>query len=668
MIAASSAAVFSDWFFRLYQHTPIDLSKLTKTAQPTVVYDTTGAKYMKIGPTLTDLQYHQIPKNLQNAIVATEDNNYWNGSSVDVRSIFRSFLVDLLHRSADQGASTIQDQLAKMVYLNDDKTISYKLKQIILGIKINRAFTKQEILTMYLNKVFLGENSDGVDQAAMRYFGVNLKVPSETLTLDQAALLAGLPQAPTEYDPLAHPQAALERRNQVLLNMVKYGYISTQVATIAEKAPLGVKYHAFPDESWDKYPLFTNFLFDYAARIGITSEQLLHGGLKIYTTINPRVQKAVDTIFWSKNYDHDFPGQPSGTVVQGAAVFLDPKTGGILGAAGSRKQGFTQLGLDRAYTNSSPGSSIKPIMEYAPAIQSGKWKPSSILDNSPQDFGGGYIPQNWDANAPAKVTLQYGLEWSQNVASVWLLDKIGIATGTSFAMKDGIALTKNDREHLGVAIGGMQYGVNPLEMAQAYEPFDDNGVQMKSHLITRVVNQSGKTVYQFHSSSKAIMKPTTATNMTRLMEDVVDYGTGTVAKVPGWGVAGKTGTVQYSPGLTGESNWVRNAWFDGYTPNIVGSVYIGYDKSSPQYHLTMSPLDPSANAAKIFKDIVQIAESGVKPEKFDVGPYPASQGVATAAYKKSQATHPTKRRRPRIKSLKRHTPPRGHKHPSHHRK
>lgn len=621
--------LMSGGFYALIEMTPMDLSKLTATTEPTVVYDKTGAVYMTIGETPTNLNYNQIPKNLQNAIVATEDHIFWTGSSIDFRSILRSLFVDISTGSASQGASTIEEQLAKIVYLNDNKTLSYKLKQMVMGVQLDRYFTKQEILTMYLNKLFLGENTVGVEQAAMRYFGVDLAKNPNSLTLDEAALLAGLPQAPTAYDPLVHPQAALTRRNEVLQNMVKYGYITHAQATAAESKPLGAKYHSIPEQSWDTHPLFANVLFDYAAKNGITPQQLLGGGLKVYTTIDPKVQRAVHAVFWSGNYDTDFPG-----AVQGAGVFLDPKTGGILGAAGTRRQGYVPFGANRIDSNSSPGSSIKPIMEYAPAITSGNWGPLSILDNQPQDFGGGYIPQNWEGpGGPSKVTLQYGLQWSQNIASVWLLKQIGLQTGIDFALNDGIQLTQQDRQQLGIAIGGMQYGVNPLEMAQAYEPFDNNGVQMKAHLIKKVVNQDGQIIYQFLPSSTVVMTQATATVMTSLMQDVVDFGTGTSAQVPGWGVAGKTGTVQYSAGLNSSaSNWIRDAWFDGYTPNIVGSIHIGYDVSSSEHHMTMYPLDPSANAAKVFGDIVRLAEEGDAPRQFSVGPYPPSQGTASSAY------------------------------------
>lgn len=625
-------ALFVAGFVALVQFTPFDAAKLQETANPTVVYDTNGKPFLTLSaPGMSNLPYQDMPQNLINAVVATEDHTFWQGSSIDVKGIFRAAFVDLWTHSLAQGGSTIQEQLAKIVYLNDKKTITRKINQVVLGVQISRHFTKQEILAMYLNRVFLGENSIGVEQAAMRYFGVDLQHHGK-LTLDQAALLAGLPQAPSAYDPLQHPKAALQRRNTVLQNMVKYGYITQQQADAAAKQPLGAKLHPLPGDAWDAHPLFTNFLFDYAAKQGITAEELLQGGLKVYTTVNPAVQKAIHTVFWNTNYNGDFPGPTTGTVVQGAAVFVDPKTGGIIGAAGSRKQGFARLGIDRVFSKSSPGSSIKPIMEYAPAIQSGKWGPTSILDNKPHNFGGGYAPQNWDPYAPPKVTLQYGLQWSQNVASVWLLQQIGIQTGADFAAHDGIQLTAKDREHLGIAIGGMTYGVSPMEMAQAYEPFDNNGVQMKAYLISKIVNQYGVTTYQHQLKTKTIMTSNTATVMTRLMQDVVDYGTGQAAQVPGWGVAGKTGTVQYNAGLTGPNgNWVKYGWFDGYTPSMVGSIYLGYDISSPQYHLTMYPHDPSGNAAQIFGDIVKLAVAGQSAQQFPVGPFPASQGTATAA-------------------------------------
>ncbi|WP_054967829.1 transglycosylase domain-containing protein [Alicyclobacillus ferrooxydans] len=622
VLLVCGAVVFS----RYIKSQTLNTAAFTDPPGQTVVYDGSGQVYMKIGTVPSNLTYSELPQNLVNAIVATEDHSFWNGSPLDIRALFRAALVDVTSGRASQGASTIPEQLAKILYLSDNRTVSYKVKEIEMGIELQRYLTKQQIVAMYLNKVYLGESTIGAEQAALRYFGVNIKQNPNKLTLSEAALLAGLPQAPTAYDPIVHPKAALERRNEVLQNMVKYGYISQTVASAAEKQPLGVTFHSISSDSWNTHPLFTNFLLDYAAKQGISEEQILRGGLSIYTTIDPRVQKAVHQVFWSTNYRGDFPGPTTGTVVQGSAVFVDPKTGGILGAAGSRKQGFTPLGMDRIYSNSSPGSSIKPIMEYAPAIQSGKWKPSSVLDNKPHNFGDGYTPQNWEGpSGPAKVTLQYGLQWSQNVASVWLLQQIGINTGANFAENDGIPITAKDREHLGIAIGGMQNGVNPLEMAQAYEGFDNHGTQIGAHLITRVVNQDGTVIYNYTPVVKQVMTQRTATTMTRLLQDVVDYGTGTSAKIPGVGVAGKTGTVQYSSGLTGYNNWVRNAWFDGYTPSLVGSVYIGYDNATPAYHLTMSPLDPSANAAMIFQSITSLAiQNGYPGGQFAVGPYPAS--------------------------------------------
>ncbi|WP_347401646.1 transglycosylase domain-containing protein [Alicyclobacillus mali (ex Roth et al. 2021)] len=617
-------------FYLAVRMTPFNASLLEESHQPTVVYAADGTKLLTLGSPNTDLTYNQIPKNIQDAIVATEDHTFWtNQTGIDIKSIFRALFVDVSSGSLAQGASTIPEQLAKMVYLTDQKTFGRKFKQIILGLQIERNFTKQEILAMYLNRIPMGESAVGIEQGALRYFGIDIKTEPNKLTLADAALLAGLPQAPSAYDPLVHPQAALERRNQVLQNMVHYGYITQAQADAAEKQPLGVSFHSFPGDGWNTQPLFTNFLLDYLNRHGIPPQEVMQGGLKIYTTIAPNVQNAIEEVFWSGKYDSDFPGPTTGTVVEGAAIFVDPKTGAILGAAGSRRQGYVPLGLDRVYQASSPGSSIKPIMDYAPALATGKWTYTSILDNTPQDFGGGYIPQNWDPNAPPKVTLQYGLEWSQNVASVWLLSQIGIDTGANFAKADGIPLTPKDYEHLGIAIGGLENGVTPMEMVAAYTPFDNNGIRSQPYLVTKIVNSQGGIIYHEGPQQTQVMTPQVALDMTRLMQDVVDYGTGQNAKLPGWGVAGKTGTVQYSAGLvSNHPNWVRDGWFDGYTPNLVGSIHIGYDVSTPEYHMTMSPVDPSANAAQIFHDIIALALANEAPQQFSVGPYPYITGTA----------------------------------------
>lgn len=617
-------------FYLAVRFLPFQASELEKVHEPTIVYAQDGSKLMSLGSQATDLTYAQIPKNLQNAIIATEDHTFWTNSGVDFRSVFRSVFVDTLSGSLQQGASTIPEQLAKMVYLTDQKTFTRKFEQIILGVQIERNFTKQEILAMYLNRIPLGEGSTGIEQGAERYFGIDLKKDPNKLTLAQAALLAGLPQAPTSYDPLQHKQAAMARRNQVLENMAHWGYITESTAKKAEKEPLGVSYHSSNSEDgWSTNPLLTNYLLDYLNRQNITPEEVEQGGLKIYTTISPAVQDAVNEVFWSGKYDSDFPGPTSGTVVQGAAVFVDPKTGAILGAAGSRKQGYTPLGLDRTYRASSPGSSIKPIMEYAPALESGKWSYTSILNNAPQDFGGGYEPSNWEVGGPSQVTLQYALEESQNIASVSLLQKIGIQTGADFAKKDGIPLTSSDYQHLGIAIGGLENGVTPMQMVAAYTPFANQGIRSQPYLVNKIVNAEGSVIYHESPSQTRVMSSQTATDMTRLMQDVVDYGTGQYAKLSNWGVAGKTGTVQYDSGLNGSHpNWIRDGWFDGYTPTIVGSIHIGYDNTDATNHMTMTPEDPSGNAAQIFHDIIALALQNEEPQQFAEGPYPYITGTA----------------------------------------
>ena len=628
LLIIAATVLFVIIFIAAVELTPFDASKLLRSNQPTVVYDRNGSVYMTIDSQGSDdLTYNQIPKNLRDAIVAIEDHNYWTGSSIDLKSLLRSAFVDLWTKSYAQGASTIEEQLAKIVYLTDEKTLSRKFQQIVLGVQIDRYFTKQQILAMYLNRVFLGENSVGVEQAAYRYFGIDLKKDPNALTLDQAALLAGLPQAPSEYDPIQHPAAALQRRNQVLEAMAKYGYITEAQAKAAEQQPIGkLVYHSLPGDAWDTHPLFTNFLFDYAERAGISTEELLQGGLKIYTTLDPAVQSAIDKVFWSTNYNNDFPGPTTGTVVQGAALFVDPKTGGILGGAGSRKEGFVYRGLDRIYSQQQPGSSIKPVLEYGAAIDSGQWGPNSILDNQPQDFGGGYVPQNDEPNAPPTITLKDALATSQNVASVWLLKQIGIDNGIAFAERLGIPFDNNDRQHLGIAIGNLDHGVNTMQMAYAYEAYANNGVQESLHLITKIENSSGQTIYSYQPVAKQAVSARTAQIMTQLLEGVVQYGTGTQAQVPGWDVAGKTGTVQYDPSLYGSHpDWIRDAWFDGYTPTMLGSIYIGYDNPDAEHHMTDIPYASSWYCARIFGDIVKLATAGQTPQHFNFTAVSSSQ-------------------------------------------
>jgi penicillin-binding protein 2A len=614
--------LFVGVFIALVELTPFDEAKLSATGLPTIVYAKDGTVLMRIQSEAGNLPYEKIPKNLQDAVVATEDHNFWDSSSIDLRGLLRAAFVDLWTGQLAQGGSTIQEQLAKIVFLNDQKTLTRKIQQIALGVQINRHYTKQEILAMYLNRVYLGEGCTGVEQAAKRYFNVDLARGGK-LTLAQAALLAGLPQAPSAYDPILHPQAALKRRNQVLENMAKYGYISEELAKKTEQEPLGVPKHPYPlpDDPWDTQPLLMNFLIDYAKKNGIaTEEEIMHGGLRIYTTIDPQVQAAVNKVFWEGAYDDSlFPPPIDGRPVDAAAIFIDPRTGGIAGAAGSRRVDYARLGYDRVYAQSSPGSSIKPLVVYAPAIETGKWGPDSILDNTPHDFGGGYIPYNDVPGRPARVTMAEALRESDNVAAVWLLQQIGVETGIQFAENAGIQFDPSDH-HLAVALGGMKYGVTPYEMAQAYSAFANRGIEMQAHLITRIVNQQGDTIYQYVPSSKRVMSEQTAAVMTELLMNVVNNGTGQYAQVPGWDVAGKTGTVQWSTGTDERSgaysNWVSRAWFDGYTPTLVGSVYLGYDEAhDPKLHLFWNQ-EPNHYAAAIFAKVVELGEAGRTPQHF----------------------------------------------------
>ncbi|WP_054970202.1 transglycosylase domain-containing protein [Alicyclobacillus ferrooxydans] len=634
LLFVAAVIVFTGVFFALVELTPFDAAKLTPSTSPTVIYDKNGHQYATIAaPGGSDLQYSNIPQDLQNALVATEDHNYWKGSSLDIKGIFRAAFVDLWSRQLAQGGSTIQEQLAKIVYLTDQKTFSRKFDQILLGVQINRYFSKQQILTMYLNRVYLGEGTTGVHQAAIKYFGVDLAKNPNSLTLAQAALLAGLPQAPSAYDPLQHPKAALIRRNQVLENMAKYGYITEAKAKATEKLPLGVSPHRLPGDIWSSHPLFAQFLMDYADKNGINYQTLAQGGLKVYTTIDPQVQSAIEQVM---EYGNHFAAPVNGEPVPAAAVFVDPSTGGILGAAGARDPSAAH-GLDRAYENAQPGSSIKPVLEYGAAVEEGLITPNSILDNQPHDFGGGYIPQNDAPNQPTAVTARYALAYSENVAAVSLMQKVGINNAIKFAEQNGIQFTAKDATHLGIAIGGMQNGVNAVQMAQAYEAFDNQGIQQQEHLVSRIVNAQGQEIYNFSPAAKRVMSAQTAATLTSMMQDVVGYGTGTGAQLPGWGVAGKTGTVQYDEGLTGSHpGWIRIAWFDGYTPNMVGSIYMGwnYDGSSPAYHMTGAP---SYQCSQIFGDIVRLAEQGQTPQTFQ-GPAPQLNTNDSAAVTNLQAS------------------------------
>lgn len=544
----------------------------------TKVYDSAGnviaelhAEQNRVPVTLNKMSNH-----LKNAVIATEDVRFYDHHGVDLKAILRAAMVNVSHHETSEGGSTITQQLVKNSFLTPKRTMKRKLQEAYMAINLERKYTKEEILELYLNKIYFGHGAYGVETAAQVYFG---KKASE-LNLGESAMLAGLPRNPGSYSPYINMQKAKERQAIVLDQMVKAGYISESDARIVKDEPL--KLVGLKNQETTKYLDFIDCVIEEAEnKFGLTANQIYKGGINIYTTLDPLKQNIADEIYAN---DNNFPaGQPD-QIIQSGMVLLDPHNGEIIAMVGGRKQSVLR-GHNRAIDPvGQPGSTFKPIAVYGPALEN-QVSPDTVLIDQPVSFttnGVTYSPKNSDYSYRGAITMRQAVAGSVNVYAVKMLNKIGVDKGYEFARKLGFKqLGKNDRG-LSLALGGTSQRVSPLQMATAFGAFDNKGVLVESHSIIKITDYKGKELYVDNAKRTQIMSETTAKVMTELLEGVVKYGTGTRARL-NRPAAGKTGTTELPfMGVSGN----QDTWFVGYTPELVAAVWVGYDKTDSTHYMT----------------------------------------------------------------------------------
>lgn len=573
--------------------------------------DTVTRIYDKDGKLATELQldkgrpvdYDRLKPYVKQAIIATEDRQFYEHNGISYRSILRAIYRDILSGSKAEGASTITQQLARNAFLDQDKTFTRKIKEIALAAQIERQYTKDDILEMYMNKVNFHPSALGIEAAAQIYFNHS----ATDLTLGEAAFLAGLPQAPSYY--YENLDEALKRRAIVLDNMVKEGYISQEEADKAKKEKVTTDYKK-RDPSNLKYPHYVEYVLHEAEqRYKIPREQVMRGGLQIYTHLDVDAQQAVEAQF--KNAANFPPNAPDNVRVESAMVLVDPKKGGIRALVGGRDPS-SFLNLNRAFQiKRQPGSAIKPLIAYGPAVDMDPktYNPSTLLnDKKGTSFGNPpYTPRDWDDHKQIprgdQVTMREAIKWSFNIPAVQVLNDIGIDKGKKFAEKAGIPFHKND-VGLGIAIGGFEEGVSPLNMADAYQAFDNKGQRIEAHAIQKIVTPSGNVLAQATIAPVKVMNESTAQTITSLLQVVVREGTGTKAAISGRQVAGKTGTTEYGDMLGAN----RDSWFVGYTPEMVAAVWMGFDNPDNQHVLRDSrQMTASSYPAQLFSRVMSQA-------------------------------------------------------------
>ncbi|QOY35541.1 transglycosylase domain-containing protein [Anaerobacillus isosaccharinicus] len=585
----------------------VDLSKLEEPLpKPTVIIDKNGDAASELSSSrFTSVPLSRIPDELIHAIIAVEDQRFFDHWGVDVRGIIRSAWRNFRAGSVVQGGSTITQQLAKNLFFTSERTYTRKFNEIVTAYRIERKYSKEAILELYLNQIYFGEGTWGIQDAAKVYFGKDV----QEIKLSEAALLAALPKAPTHYSPFQNEQKAKERRNLVLLLLYEQNYLTKEDYEKAVNEEIILRNFEL-DGLRGKYPGYVDYVIEEAIhKYGFNEEYLLTGGLHIFTQMDPVVQSAIEMTYTTNEL---FPNSTGDELVQSASVVIDPYTGGVRGLIGYRGS-HVYRGFNRAsQLKRQPGSAIKPLAVFAPALENG-YKRNSMLIDEKSDFNG-YSPKNFNDRYRGRVTLHEALVHSINVPAVALLHEMGVGVGVDFLQRSSIPLHRDDR-NLSIALGGFTEGVSPLDMAQAFSMFPNLGSMKKAHAITRITSSTGEILLEVVQEDVQVMKPENAYTMTQILSDVVQEGTGKNAAL-NRPTAGKTGTTQLpsTAAFQGVSG-VRDAWFVGYSPELVTAVWVGYDKVDPNYVMESSG---GNHPAKIFQAIMSNALQNIPISSFQI--------------------------------------------------
>lgn len=543
----------------------------------------------------------EMPSYLGEAFIAIEDKRFYSHYGVDPRSVARAIWVDLKTLSLKEGSSTITMQLARNVFLTNEKEFSRKLKEVMIAINLEQNYTKDQILEMYLNQILFGHGKYGVETAAEWYFDKTVRKDGdkETITLSEAALLAAIPKAPSTYSPKKNLDKALERRDLVLERMAEAGFITEEEkeAAMAEEIVI-----ADNEGKVNKYEAYLDLVRKEAKdRYGLDEEELNRGGLKIHTNLNRQAQEAVEEAYAN---DDLFPPDGEYGIVESGLTMINPKTGQIVAVAGGRN--YEAQGFNRSYdANVQAGSAMKPLVTYAPAMEFKGMQPYDIVDDSPIEVDGKEWPRNVSGRYHGRTYMMDAVKHSYNAAAVRTLrDVVGVKTGYDFATNLGMTI---DEKYSADDMYSLTLGANetsPLEMAQAYSAFANQGVLVEAHAINKIEGPDGVELRVDEPQVKEVMSGQTAYYMTEMLQAVVTSGTGTQARIPGREVAGKTGTTDGSTRI----------WFVGYTPQYVTAIYMGRDQD--QEHEVGESSGGPRGPAHLFAYVMARALEGMPAESF----------------------------------------------------
>ncbi|HHA9756719.1 TPA: penicillin-binding protein PBP2A [Streptococcus pneumoniae] len=588
ILGLSAGLLVGTYLFAVAKSTNVnDLQNALKTR--TIIFDREEKEAGALsGQKGTYVELTDISKNLQNAVIATEDRSFYKNDGIN----YGRFFLAIVTAGRSGGGSTITQQLAKNAYLSQDQTVERKAKEFFLALELTKKYSKDQILTMYLNNAYFGNGVWGVEDASKKYFGVS----ASEVSLDQAATLAGMLKGPELYNPLNSVEDSTNRRDTVLQNMLAAGYIDknqeTEAAEVDMTSQLHDKYEGKISDY--RYPSYFDAVVNEAvSKYNLTEEEIVNNGYRIYTELDQNYQANMQVVYENTSL---FPRAEDGTFAQSGSVALEPKTGGVRGVVGqvadNDKTGFRNFNY-ATQSKRSPGSAIKPLVVYTPAVEAG-WALNKLLDNHTMQYDSYKLDNYAGIKTSREVPMYQALAESLNLPAVATVNDLGVDKAFEAGEKFGLNMEKVDRV-LGVALGsGVE--TNPLQMAQAYAAFANEGLMPEAHFISRIENASGQVIASHKNSQKRVIDKSVADKMTSMMLGTFTNGTGISSSPADYVMAGKTGTTEavFNPEYTSDQ------WVIGYTPDVVISHWLGFPTTDENHYLAGST---SNGAAHVFRNI-----------------------------------------------------------------
>lgn len=538
------------------------------------------------------IEEEQIPDHVKEAFISIEDIRFYDHRGIDPRAIARALYRDILAGGIVEGGSTITQQLAKNAFLSSDQTFLRKTKEVLIAMGLEKKFSKDEVMGYYLNQIYFGHGAYGIQSASQQYFGKD----ASDLNVEEGAMLAAMVKGPSNYSPVDEPEEAKERRDTVIAIMEREGYISEEEKATAASAslPSGLQ----EQQTHPEYYTYVDMLMKEAQeKYSIEPEEIYKGGYTIQVPMNEEMQQASYSLMQEEAY------YPDGSEDAESAFFMmNHNTGGVVAVQGGRD--YERQGMNRAEVKRQPGSAFKPLAVYGPALESGDYEPYSTLKDEQLDYDG-YSPKNNSGEYQGEVTMSEALEQSINTSAVWLYDKLERSSTNDFLEKTGI---EPQGDGLATALGGLENGVTPAQLTEAYTTFSNNGTKTEPYFITNIKDRNGNIIVEHETKEQEVMDPQNAWYMTRMLENVVENGTASAGNTS-YDLAGKTGTTSFEAVEGG----ARDAWFAGYTPQWTGTLWMGYDQTTEDNYLTGG----SSHAVELFKSILNETPAGSSAVEFE---------------------------------------------------